>query len=612
MKTIIKLIIKVLQKISKYTLTSIFTQIFNILKGKSVIRSFLMLFRWLSLLFTVLFLINDSLALHFVDNLHDLISHPSLIFDRIKNFWNKIIDFILNILGKTKLESSDDIIPDPKMLRSKNEDKILMMDINKDKIQFMNRNSLEEYINQHNKTGKDVRIIIEDASGNKFNDGWSWYWKLAFILGLVLSGGLVITMISDGIVEMISVPFKWGYNNIIHPVYAFFGIIISFILYILRGGGDPGEFSDLIRDRFGVDIFHERPDINNMPNANMHPTDNPDIQEITLNDNRTAANTTANRTTTVEPSDSQQMFGPTDKGKKVMWEDPQTQIYDPKKPTNTVMPEHRSLTVDTASTSNVTIDKTNSPVLSQLNLENSFTPANIIASSVAPEDANSLQTYLAETKKDRPSMLDQIKNKRSQLLNKLNIVESDAISKDDLDSGTAKIEGMNSDKMETLIKDDVQNKFDSLKAKSSNPMLASLSKSPMLQKAIDETDDAEDAFSNTSSDSDNEADNVADRLNKQKERMNINHPTVNTPKTFTDNPYVQNTMSTLSQLANLGTGQEQQIPESNPSHGFKPALPHQHSSPAGSAAKAAIQRATTGVARRFILSNNPFEDFWNE
>jgi hypothetical protein len=36
MKTIFKLIIKVLRKLSKYSLTSIFTQIINIIQGKSI------------------------------------------------------------------------------------------------------------------------------------------------------------------------------------------------------------------------------------------------------------------------------------------------------------------------------------------------------------------------------------------------------------------------------------------------------------------------------------------------------------------------------------------------------------------------------------------------
>jgi hypothetical protein len=311
-----------------------------------------MLFRWLSLLFTVLFLINDSLALNFVDSFKDFISHPSLIWDRFKSLWNKIVDFILNILGKTKLENSNDITPEPKMFLDKNEDKLLLMDINKDKIQFMDKNSLQDYINQHNKTGKDVRIIIEDAYGNKFNDNWSWYWKLGFILGLFLAGGLVITMVSDGIKEMIYLPFIWTYDNVLHPIYVFFGIIFYFIKYFLGGGGDPGEFGDLIRNRFGVEIFHAREEI---PANNLHQTDNPDIHEVIVTDSRTYS---GSGPTKEELKTA--LLTEKGKGKTTHWIEPKPEY------------PYGKLSVDTSSSS---MDTSNSPILSQINTSEAFKTA---------------------------------------------------------------------------------------------------------------------------------------------------------------------------------------------------------------------------------------------
>nr|YP_010296724.1 hypothetical protein MN596_mgp06 [Polyozellus multiplex]UMI33317.1 hypothetical protein [Polyozellus multiplex] len=273
-------IIKFLRKISKMSIITIFTQIINIIQGKSILKSLYKLFRYISIIFTIIFLINDNLALNYMDYFQNLFSHPSLILEKLKFIWNKIIDFILNILGKTKLDE----IPEPKMLTSnETKDPIILLDLEKDKLQFMNKNSLDEYTNQHNKSGKDVRIIIEDAYGNKYNDNWSFYWKLAFIIGLIISGTLIVTMISNGITEMIKFPFNWAYDHLLQPIYVFFGIIFYFIKYFLSGGGDPGEFSNLIRDRFGVEIFHTRHDSNNI---DLQPKDNPDIQEIRLDDSR--------------------------------------------------------------------------------------------------------------------------------------------------------------------------------------------------------------------------------------------------------------------------------------------------------------------------------------
>jgi hypothetical protein len=218
-------------------------------------------------------------------------------------------------------------------------------------------------------------------------------------MGLIFTGGLVITMISDGIAEMIMVPFTWTYDNIIHPIFAFFGIIVSFIWYVLRGGGDPGEFGNIIRDRFGVEIFHGRPDPNNLPDR--IPTDIPDVQEINLNDDRTASNTAANSRPSSssasqlqEPSEGVKMLGPKDKGKTVVWEEPQ--IYDKNQPTNTIMPQFvtkttETLTVETSQSvdpSSVTIDKQNSPILSQLNTENVFnTSADVAATATTTATA---------------------------------------------------------------------------------------------------------------------------------------------------------------------------------------------------------------------------------
>ena len=85
---------------------------------------------------------------------------------------------------------------------------------------------------------------------------------------------------------MIYFPFVWCYDWILHPAYVFCGVLYYFIRYFFTGGGDPGDFANSMRERFGVEIFHAREDI---PDNNVHPTDNPDIQEIRVNDNRAAS-----------------------------------------------------------------------------------------------------------------------------------------------------------------------------------------------------------------------------------------------------------------------------------------------------------------------------------
>jgi hypothetical protein len=576
MKTIIKLIIKVLQKISKYTLTSIFTQIFNILKGKSVIRSFLMLFRWLSLLFTVLFLINDSLALNFVDSFKDFISHPSLILDRFKNLWNKIVDFILNILGKTKLENSDDIIPEPKLFLDKNDDKLLLMDINKDKIQFMDKNSLQDYINQHNKTGKDVRIIIEDAAGNKFNDNWSWYWKLGFILGLFLAGGLVITMVSDGIKEMIYLPFIWTYDNLLHPIYVFVGIIYTFIEYFLRGGGDPGDLANLIRDRFGVEISHARDDI---PGNNLHPTDNPDIHEVIVTDSRTYSGSGP----TKEELKSA-LLTDKGKGKSTHWIEPKPEY------------PYGKLSVDTSSSS---MNISNSPILSQINTSEAFNttsssnistprqaPTNLddatssgintptLASASLGQDTaeNSYQTYAQEQ---------EITRKKSSFL--------DAITKPKALRPVATVEDVE-DMMNSR-----QGPIGRIVAK--DPIVEAAENSPMLKRAMEEKQEAEESFSDEEN---NSGSAQGKRIKNMKKTMGEQFDRQHLPTTSsTAETSVEETEHNLSQW-DRGTA---------PYTPFAPKLPHQRLTPSGSAA---IQRVAKSAARKFITENNPFSDIWND
>jgi hypothetical protein len=580
MKTIIKLIIKVLQKISKYTLTSIFTQIFNILKGKSVIRSFLMLFRWLSLLFTILFLINDSLALNFVDSFKDFISHPSLIWDRFKNLWNKIVDFILNILGKTKLENSNDITPEPKLFLDKNDDKLLLMDINKDKIQFMDKNSLQDYINQHNKTGKDVRIIIEDAAGNKFNDNWSWYWKLGFILGLFLAGGFIITIVSDGIKEMIYIPFIWAYDNVLHPLYVFFGVIFYFIRYFLGGGGDPGDFANSIRDQFGVEIFHFGGD-NNLPdNAHPAPTDNPDVQEIRLNDERTSSNKGKGKVNTY-------------------YEEP---LFGKNQPSDSRFPEWSNKKFNTSTNA---IENENSPILSQINTGEAFTPSNIITSDAssnistprqAPtnlDDAtssgintptlasaslgqdtaeNSYQTYAQEQ---------EITRKKSSFL--------DAITKPKALRPVATVEDVE-DMMNSR-----QGPIGRIVAK--DPIVEAAENSPMLKRAMEEKQEAEESFSdeenNSGSAQGKRIKNMKKTMGEQFDRQHL--PTTSSTAEIIEANYLHN-------LEQMDRGTAPYTP-------FAPKLPHQRLTPSGSAA---IQRVAKSAARKFITENNPFSDIWND
>jgi hypothetical protein len=76
---------------------------------------------------------------------------------------------------------------------------------------------------------------------------------------------------------MIKVPFIWTFDHLIHPIYAFFGIIYTFLAWFLRGGGDPGELGDSIRNRFDTEIFHSKEDIN----LNDNEINKPIIQEPT-------------------------------------------------------------------------------------------------------------------------------------------------------------------------------------------------------------------------------------------------------------------------------------------------------------------------------------------
>ena len=222
MTRILQIIIKFIRKISKMSIKSLIKLILDLISGKNIIFSLLQIFKWLSFLFTLIFLINDSLAKNLVEifNLN--------IFDNIKILWNKIISLILKIINYFKF-NEDENIPEPKMLSDNNLDK--------------NYQKYYEDIIKENNKNKNVKVIIQDGTGKIYDDNWNWKWKILFILGLWISGFLIITIVGNNVIEIIKVPFIWTYDHLIHPIYAFFGIIYTFLAWFFRGGGDPDRKS---------------------------------------------------------------------------------------------------------------------------------------------------------------------------------------------------------------------------------------------------------------------------------------------------------------------------------------------------------------------------------
>lgn len=177
MTRILYIIIKFIRKLSKMSLKSLFKLILDLISGKNILFSFLQIFKLLSFIFTLIYLINDSLAKNLIDifNIN--------IFDNLKIYWNKLLNLILKIINYFRFDESIDT-PEPKMLIEKEDPKLY-----------------EEKIKDLLKINKDkdikIIIIIQDKVGNTYDDNWSFYWKLIFILVININLNLVIIIIGN-------------------------------------------------------------------------------------------------------------------------------------------------------------------------------------------------------------------------------------------------------------------------------------------------------------------------------------------------------------------------------------------------------------------------------
>jgi hypothetical protein len=463
---------------------------------------------------------------------------------RFKYYYYKFIEFVIGLLQYSKPKLDDIDIPEPKMMKNFYPNHLI------------NENDL---LKIKEKAG-DSKITINVGTNQEWDvNEIGWKTKLLIATLLCVTGVLIITVYGDDVWSVIVYPFKMLgqgiWNFVTHPFTfvknKFLTVVagISYLISILRGGDGPGGaaagFSNTVRD-FNLPLDPETGEVLFDSPPSLDDNDN----DVTLSDNRL------------------------DKGKKreVIFNDQtDTVIFDNKQSTSSL---NKNLSVKT-SINHDDLTKESSPILSNIDTKEVFSRSSVESSS---KDSSTL------------NFLDQIKNRKSNLLKKFSFIEAEAISQDDLNAGLATIEGMNVDKMEALISDvEMQTKIDSHKTRSSNPIAESLSKSPLLAKAMDEADEAEDAFS------DHDDDYDADRLRAMKNKMKSNLPEVNIP-----------TVSTIV---------DQAIDDYNiiNNRGFAPKLPYQTPSQDSVKAVAIITRAGRSAARKFISDdgNNPFIDFWN-
>lgn len=199
--TMMKLIIKLLVRISQLSISSIIKLIYNIFTKNKTVKSFSLLFKWLSILFTVLYLIRDTSFITFLPPLYFLdIYFGYLTLSKFKFLWDKLIDWLISKIegfkvNKPKIETE---LPQPWLTES---DPTRTDYIDSDQLDLKKRNK--------------PRVKIGDGYGHEWDvESINAKNKVFIALMILVSGVMVVTVISDTFREVIMYPIGLAYSSL--------------------------------------------------------------------------------------------------------------------------------------------------------------------------------------------------------------------------------------------------------------------------------------------------------------------------------------------------------------------------------------------------------------
>jgi len=137
----LKLILKLVNKIFNLSLGSIVKLIYNILTKNKTVKSMVLLFKWLSILFTIIYLIRDTRFITLLPPLYFLDIYSSYIsFSHFKLIWDKLIEWIIKILQALKTVETP---VETKLPQPQSQSQPWLIESNPDRIDFSDSDQLD-------------------------------------------------------------------------------------------------------------------------------------------------------------------------------------------------------------------------------------------------------------------------------------------------------------------------------------------------------------------------------------------------------------------------------------------------------------------------------------
>jgi len=137
----LKLILKLVNKIFNLSLGSIVKLIYNILTKNKTVKSMVLLFKWLSILFTIIYLIRDTRFITLLPPLYFLDIYSSYIsFSHFKLIWDKLIEWIIKILQALKTVETP---VETKLPQPQSQFQPWLIESNPDRIDFSDSDQLD-------------------------------------------------------------------------------------------------------------------------------------------------------------------------------------------------------------------------------------------------------------------------------------------------------------------------------------------------------------------------------------------------------------------------------------------------------------------------------------
>ena len=216
-----KLIIKLLVRISQLSISSIIKLIYNIFTKNKTVKSFSLLFKWLSILFTVLYLIRDTSFITFLPPLYFLdIYFGYLTLSKFKFLWDKLIDWLISKIegfkvNKPKIQTE---LPQPWLTEP---DPARIDYVDSDQLDLKKRNK--------------PRVKIGDGYGHEWDvDSINAKNKVLIALMILVSGVMVVTVISDNFREVIMYPIGLVYSSLWYVAKIPMNRVMNVIDYISK------------------------------------------------------------------------------------------------------------------------------------------------------------------------------------------------------------------------------------------------------------------------------------------------------------------------------------------------------------------------------------------